>query len=263
MIRLAVMRPKDKMDESIQMAKELGFDPVPASPLQIVTNESGEFNQFIDELERGKVDMAVLTSSTGVSSLMQLVDRRMEREELLRYLKDVTMIAIGPLTAQAMEREGMVVSLIPEVFSSEGLTDTLSRMEVAGKRVFVLRSNHGERSLMEGLIEAGTEVTEVVVYRLVPQPDTPEMKALIDETRAGRVDAFAFTSSLSAETFIKAAETVVSRERIVEAVNGRVVAAMGAPTKERLEKMGIRVDVVASRAVFRDMLLAIRSYMTG
>jgi len=118
MIRLAVMRPKDKMDESIQMAKELGFDPVPASPLQIVTNESGEFNQFIDELERGKVDMAVLTSSTGVSSLMQLVDRRMEREELLRYLKDVTMIAIGPLTAQAMEREGMVVSLIPEVFSS-------------------------------------------------------------------------------------------------------------------------------------------------
>ena len=250
-MKLAVMRPKDKLEESILMAKERGFDVVAASPLQIRVNDGLEFDSFLRSLMDGMVDVVVLTSSTGVEALTRMAERR--GADIAALLSSCRRIAIGPLTARAMEARGIGVDLIPDEYSSEGLVRQLST-ELAYKRVFLLRSSHGERILFDGLKEAGAEVTEVVLYELVPDISSPEVRYLVTESMAGRVDAFAFTSSLSAATFIEAAERVATRDEIIALLNSRLVGAMGGPTRKRLEGMGITVAAVPANATFPELL---------
>ncbi|MBI0584281.1 MAG: uroporphyrinogen-III synthase [Methanomassiliicoccus sp.] len=253
-MRLAVMRPKDKLEESIVLAREMGFDVVAASPLQIEMNDGPEFDALLRALKNEEVDVAVLTSSTGVEALARMASRRGEDAAVL--LSSCYRIAIGPLTAKAMAARGIGVDMIPEEYSSEGLVRQMGQ-ELAYKRVHLMRSSHGERILYDGLVEAGAEVTETVLYELVPDPDAPEVRYLVDESMAGKVDAFAFSSSLSAASFIDAAEKVASREKVIDMLNSRVVGAMGGPTRKRLEQMGIRVTAVPVNATFRDLLESI------
>lgn len=255
-MRLAVMRPKDKLEESMLTAREMGFDVVAASPLQIVPNDGPEFDAFLRSAKEGKVDVVVLTSSTGVEALVRMASRR--SEEAGELLSSTYCIAIGPLTAKAMASSGIGVDVIPEEYSSEGLVRQMAK-GLAYKRVFLLRSSHGERILYDGLIEAGADVTEVVLYNLVSDPTSPEVRYLVAESMAGRVDAFAFSSSLSAAAFIEAAERVASREKVIEMLNSRIVGAMGGPTRKRLEQVGVRVQAVPANATFRELLEAIEA----
>ena len=45
------------------------------------------------------------------------------------------------------------------------------------------------------------------------------------------------------------------------ALNGRVIAAIGEPTRKTLQDMGFEVDVMPERATFKDLLLAIKEYL--
>jgi uroporphyrinogen-III synthase len=159
---------------------------------------SREFEMFLRDLSEGEANLVILTSSTGVAAMIDLARWAMKKEDFLKLLRHARLVAVGPLTARAMEKEGMKVSLIPEVFSSDGLVNALPYSEVEGKKVYVLRSDHGEGSLISGLEENGASVVEVIVYKLVPQLDSSEIKFLAREAMSGRIDAFAFTSSLSA-----------------------------------------------------------------
>jgi uroporphyrinogen-III synthase len=253
-MRLAVMRPKDKLEESIAMAREMGFDIVAASPLQIVPNDGPEFDGFLRSSKNGEADVVILTSSTGVEALVRMASRK--GEDAGSLLRSSYRIAIGPLTAKAMVSRGIGVDIIPDEYSSEGLVRQMAS-DLAYKRVFLLRSSHGEPILLDGLVEAGAVATEIVLYDLVPDPGSPEVRYLAEESMAGRVDAFAFSSSLSAASFIEAAERIAPREKVIEMLNSRLVGAMGGPTRKRLEQMGVRVSAVPVNATFRDLLAAI------
>jgi uroporphyrinogen-III synthase len=253
-MRLAVMRPMDRIEDAVKMAKELGFEVAAASPLTVRPIEDPQADEMIDELSKAKVDVVILTSSTGVHILADAAEHR--GTDLATLLTSCFRVAIGPLTARAMVARGSTVDLIPQEHSSEGLVRQLGK-DMVGRRVYLLRSSHGERILYDGLAEAGAEVTEKVLYDLVPDLDSPPLRQLVKETLEGRIDAFAFTSSLSAVTFIEASEKVAPRAKVVSMLNSKLVAAMGAPTRRKLEGMGIRVDVVPTQATFPDMLEAI------
>lgn len=256
-MRLAVMRPQDKLDESLQLAGEKGLEVVAASPLLVSPIGGAEGAAVIDMLKEDPPEVVVLTSTTGV----EILDRISTEigADLASMLSGNCNIAIGPLTARAMRERGIRVDLVPEEHSSEGLVRQMGR-QLAGKKVYLLRSSHGERSLFDGLVECGAKVTERVLYRLVPDLGSPELKYLIDESMAGRVDAFAFTSALSAETYINAAERSYQREDIISMLNSHLVAAMGGPTRRKLEGMGIRVSVVPASATFAAILEGITAW---
>ncbi len=247
------MRPADKLEASAQLAREMGFDVVAASPLRIEANDGPEIDSFVRSAKKGEVDVVVLASSTGVEALTKMLSRR--GEDAGDLLSRTWRIAIGPLTAKAMRAHGIGVDAIPEEYSSEGLVRQMA-CELSGKRVYLLRSSHGERILFDGLAEAGADVTEIVLYNLVPDPLASEVRHLVEESLAGRIDAFAFSSSLSAASFIEAAEMVAPRERIIGMLNSRVVGAMGGPTRRNLERMGVHVHAVPASATFHALLEA-------
>jgi uroporphyrinogen-III synthase len=74
----------------------------------------------------------------------------------------------------------------------------------------------------------------------------------------GEIDIFAFTSSMSARSFIDEARKHYTDEEVDDMLDCAVIAAIGEPTQKTLEDMGVRVDIVPKKATFEDLLQAVK-----
>jgi uroporphyrinogen-III synthase len=175
-----------------------------------------------------------LTSTTGVDLLPD------------EWTPGGRLCAIGETTAGALREAGYTVDIVPETFTSAGLVDRLEA-EVAGARVEVARSDHGSAVLLDGLEAAGAYVHETILYELT----RPEKAGASAERAAARtLDAALFSSSLTVEHFLAAADERGVHEEAVAGLNELLVGAIGPPTAETAAAAGIEVDLVPETADF-------------
>jgi len=233
-VRVAVFRPDDeRLDDAAELLDSLGAEPVPDPMLEVrPTGASPEPGEYV-----------VLTSKTGVELAA----------EAGWEPGDATVCAIGSSTADALRERGYAVGVVPEEYTSAGLVEALED-RVAGARVEVARSDHGSPVLTEGLADAGADVHETILYRLVRPEGSGESAALAAD---GELDAAAFTSSLTVEHFLDAAVERGASEAAVAGLNDAVVGAIGEPTRETAEAAGIAVDVVPDVADFEALACAV------
>jgi len=232
-VRAAVFRPDDeRTDEAVELLDSLGADPVPDPMLAVEPTGATP----------APGDYVVMTSKTGVELVA----------EGGWTPGDATLVAIGERTARAVREAGWTVDLIPDEYSSTGLVRMLDG-KVEDKRVEVARSDHGSDVLTDGLADAGADVHETVLYRLVRPDGSGESAEL---AAAGDIDAALFTSSLTVEHFLDAAAERGVRDDAVAGLNDAVVGTIGEPTRETAESHGIAVDVVPETASFEALATA-------
>jgi uroporphyrinogen-III synthase len=235
-VRVAVFRPDDeRMAEAVELLDSLGATPVPDPMLAV--EPTGAVPDGADDTP--DPDIVVLTSKTGVELL---ADAGWSPGE-------ATLVCIGPRTAAAARDAGWTVDVVPEEYTSSGLVETLAD-EVDGRRVEVARSDHGSDVLLDGLRDAGADVHETVLYRLV-RPEGSGQSTVM--AAGGELDAVCFTSSLTVANFLDAADERGVREEAVAGLNRAVVGVIGDPTRETAEGYGIRVDVVPENATFEEL----------
>jgi uroporphyrinogen-III synthase len=233
-VRAAVFRPDDgRLDEAVELLESLGTTPVPDPMLAVEpTGATPE-----------PADYVVFTSVTGVDLV----------SETGWTPGDATCCAIGESTAGAARAAGWTVDVVPEEYSSAGLVAALSTA-VDGERVEVARSDHGSDVLLDGLREAGAEVHETVLYRLVRPENAGES---VDLAAAGELEAALFTSSLMVDNWVAAADERGVREAALAGLRDAVVGAIGEPTRETLAGYGVEEVVVPDRADFEALATAV------
>ncbi|ELZ29241.1 uroporphyrinogen-III synthase [Halosimplex carlsbadense 2-9-1] len=235
--RIAVFRPPDeRLDAAVELLESLGTEAVPDPMLTVDPTGAAP---------RSDADYVVFTSKTGV----ELVageraegggpDERWEPGE-------ATVCAIGESTADVLRAHGYRVDRVPSEFTSSGLVEELGD-DVAGARVEVARSDHGSAVLLTGLEAAGAYVHETVLYRLERPADAGDSAVLAAE---GRLDGAVFTSSLTVQHFLAAADERGVRPEALDGLDGAVVGVIGDPTAETATDAGIEVDVVPEVADF-------------
>jgi uroporphyrinogen-III synthase len=226
--RVAVFRPDDeRLTEAEELLESLDVTPI-ADPMLAV--------KPTEETPKERAHFVVLTSKTGVELLA----------EAGWSPGDSTLCCIGEATAEAARGAGWEVDRVPDQYSSAGLVAELSD-DVAGRMVAVARSDHGSDVLTDGLRQSGAAVRETVLYRLI----RPEGSGHSAELAAdGALDGALFTSSLTVEHFLEAAEERGVRDEAIEGLNRAVVGTIGHPTRETAADHGIEVDVVPTRADF-------------
>jgi uroporphyrinogen-III synthase len=195
------------------------------------------------EAPREDADYVVLTSKTGVELAA----------EAGWDPGDATVCAIGSTTADALRAAGYEADVVPEEYSSAGLVERLAD-EVAGARVEVARSDHGSAVLTDGLEAAGAYVHETILYRLVRPDGAGESTELAAD---GALDAALFTSSLTVQHFLAAADDRGLRDAVLDGLESATVGAIGEPTKETAEAAGVAVDVVPETADFETLACAV------
>ncbi|VTT85396.1 Uroporphyrinogen-III synthase [Halorubrum sp. DM2] len=238
--RVAVFRPDDERIESaVDLLRSLGAEPVPDPMLEV------EPTGAVPE----DAPLVVLTSKTGVELAA----------EAGWEPGDADLAAIGPATAAAAREAGWTVDVVPEEYTSAGLVAALEP-RVAGERVVVARSDHGSDVLLDGLREAGADVTETVLYRLSRPVDAGDSA---ESAAAGDLDAVAFTSSLTVENFLAAAADRGVGDEARAGLADAVVGAIGPPTAETAAENGVAVDVVPDEASFEALATAVVDALDG
>ena len=225
--KVAFFRPDDeRAAEATEILRELGAEPI--SDPMLAVEPTGE-------TPREDAEHTILTSKTGVELAAEA-----------DWTPGGEVIAIGEPTADALEEAGYPVDRIPEEYSSSGLVAELEA-DVPGARIEVARSDHGSPLLTDGLEAAGGYVHETILYRLVRPDDAGHSTELAAD---GALDGACFTSSLTVEHFLEAAEDRGVREEAIEGLGRAVVGAIGEPTRETAAEAGIDVDVVPDVAEF-------------
>ncbi len=237
--QVAVFRPADeRIDHAADILESLGVAPVPDPMLAVDSTQASPQNG----------EFVILTSKTGV----ELADEQDWAP------KTSMLVCIGPGTAAAARAVGWSVDLIPDTYSSAGLVETL-RGSVENVHVEIARSDHGSDVLVDGLRNAGADVSETVLYELV----RPETAGHSTELAAeGDLAAAAFTSSLTVEHFVEAAAERGIADAAIASLEDTIVGTIGEPTAESAADAGISVEVIPESASFetlaRDIVDAIQ-----
>jgi uroporphyrinogen-III synthase len=249
--RVAVTRPARFLPAAVEYLRLKGLEAVPVPMMEMVPRKNGAIDSFIERLSAGQVDVIILTSQNGLGFLLERLGG--DVEHFLGLLAGVEVLAIGPRTKKALEEYCIFARNMPSTYSSEGIVKEFSFPE---KHVEVLRSDHGNPILIKGLEEGGAIVTETILYDIVPL-DGEEQEAFVREALAGRIDAFTFTSTMTAKSLLMRAEAMGALGDLKKVINAKKVAVIGNPTAGFLKDNGIRVDVVPGKFTFEDMIDAL------
>jgi uroporphyrinogen-III synthase len=249
-MRVAVTRPARFLPDAVEYLRSKGLEAVPVPMMEMVPRNDGGIDAFLERLSAGQVDVIVLTSQNGFKFLL---DRLGDTGHFLGLLNGVEVLAIGPKTKKALEEHGIWAKSMPSTYSSEGIVKEFS---FPRKHVEVLRSDHGNPVLIKGLEAGGALVSETILYDIVPL-NGKEQEAFVREALTGSIDAFTFTSTMTAKSLLMKADAMGVLEELKRAINSKKVAVIGTPTAEFLKENGIRVDVVPEKFTFEEMVDAL------
>ena len=131
-------------------------------------------------------DLIIFTSANAVRFGASFLDQK----------RDLTLAAIGPATARAMNLAGYRVAVLPQgTTDSEGLLRHPRLGHLSGHRILMVRGTDGRQLLQQELTRRGATVVEVDVYQRTPAIPTPATLAAIhDRFAAGEVHVITATS---------------------------------------------------------------------
>ncbi len=175
-------------------------------------------------LEGESWDYAVFSSKNGVRHFFSSVSPNV--------LKDVTVVAVGKSTAEALKRLGFS-PLIPDNFSGEGLIKLFEKIDIKGKKFLVVKPKEGRKIFVQFLKEKGAIVEEIAAYRTVVNTEVSEL--LIKELKEG-FDFLSFTSPSNFKAFLS-----LGGELAEETLKKAKVIPIGHVTADAIKKLGFDV----------------------
>jgi uroporphyrinogen III methyltransferase/synthase len=245
--RVIVTRARAQASGLAATLRGLGAEVVELPAIRIEPRiERPEVRAAVERI--GEYALLCLTSPNGVRLLFEALEKTGLDARALGGLKQkqvgaeeseagsagTVIAAIGPGTARALRRHGIVADIVPERFVAEALVEALAGIEVEGKRVLVARAAEARAVLPQALRERGAEVDDVALYETVrEQPDAAAIEA------ARGADYVTFTSSSTVKNLTEAlGDRFPKRARVV---------SIGPVTSEAARAAGLTVDVEAER----------------
>jgi uroporphyrinogen III methyltransferase/synthase len=169
---------------------------------------------------------------------------------------DLRVAAVGPATAQAIQKAGMQVSYEAQTHSGVRLASELGE-RVRGKKVLLPRSDRAKPDLPLALKNHGAEVTEVIAYRtLLP---TAIQREELNEFASGKADAILFFSPSAVTHFAEA----FGQKQLHNVENKLAIAAVGPVTAKALQEAGVKRVVIASDTTAMAVIEALEKHFAG
>jgi uroporphyrinogen III methyltransferase/synthase len=229
--RVAVTRARAQASGLAETLARLGAEVIEVPAIRIEPRRAPEIDQAVRALAGGDFDLLCLTSPNGADLLMEALGRLGHDA---RTLAGVTIAAIGPGTAAALERSGLRADVVPSRSIAEELAEELERQGVSGKRVLIARASEARDVLQERLRRAGADVSIVALYDTVREP--------IDEDGRSALDGATYVTFTSSSTVRYLVEALGGVDRFP--ARARVVS-IGPVTSATARELGLEVDVEA------------------
>jgi len=259
---IAITRPREQAEEAGRLIVQKDGKPyfVPTIEIKGPSNLSA-IKDFIDALAEKKVDYVIFMSVNGVQQLLDAAATLGLKKQLKPRLNSVVTMAVGPKTAEALEKNQIHVSIVPEKYTSEGIMQSLQERGASGKTIYIPRTSQAPPELAEKLRQIGNRVTEIYVYESKLPSDQELNEKFLQDLSEGRIDAIIFSSSLGAKNLIDMLKEDISAKRLLDLIKTKTtVVAIGPTTAKTLTEMGLNVDVMPEKHLFEEALNALAQH---
>jgi uroporphyrinogen-III synthase len=200
-------------------------------------------------LAAAALDDLVLLTGEGLRRILSCIERHEPalRPQFIDALGRVRKIVRGPKPAKVLRELGMKPQIAAETATTAGVIASLRGLDLHGRSMGVqLYGGEPNRPLVDFLASAGATVSTVAPYVYADAADEQAVRGLIEQLRAGLVDAIAFTSSAQIERLI----AVASEDGARSALANTLVAAIGPVVAETLRRHGIDARLMPEEAFF-------------
>ena len=181
-------------------------------------------------------DWIVLTSPSAVQIFME----QAKKNDLRKLPKIMT---CGPGSASALKTFGVQPDVMPPMdYSAEGLAALLQNEDFTGARVLRLRSEKAGSLLADVLRAKGAAVEDATLYQneWIRYESLPPYEAIF------------FASASAVESFCG--------QFGAQALEGKVLVAIGKPTEASLAAVGAKADVIGDEATVEGAISALARY---
>lgn len=181
----------------------------------------------------------ILTSVNGVQALFA----RMEKLGIpKRRLLPLNIVAIGPATRAAIEKEGLQVAVTPKEYVAESVVEAL-HSKVKGKRVLLCRAKIARDVIPRELRALGAFVDVVEAYEtVIPAASRVKLRRVLREG-LNRPHAITFTSSSTVKNYVSLLGIRSGKSKLVQGV---LNASIGPVTSDTLRDYELTVDIQAN-----------------
>jgi uroporphyrinogen-III synthase len=207
-------------------------------------------------LAAGALDDLILLTGEGLRRILACIERHEPtlRPPFLEALRRVRTITRGPKPAKALRELGLKPDIAAEQPTTDGVIASLRRLDLRGRRVGVqLYGSEPNRQLVDFLEGSGAAVWTVAPYVYADAAESEAVRGLIEELRAGRIDAIAFTSSAQVERLV----AVASEETLRATLARTLVAAVGPVVADTLRRHGIDARAMPEESFFLKPLTSV------
>jgi uroporphyrinogen III methyltransferase/synthase len=189
-------------------------------------------------------DWLIFTSPNGVDAFFEMFFKLYDDT---REIGNVKIGAIGPATAERVKAFHLTVDLQPETVVAEAMIEALQKFQsIENLKFLLVRAEKARDVLLKRLSALGAIVDEAIAYRTVPETD--DLTGAIGRFRNEGADLITFTSSSTVENFLAL--------KLPWPPNLRT-ASIGPVTSETMRRLGLNVDVEASRYDMEGLVKAI------
>ena len=251
--RVLVTRAREQASILCARLRDLGAEPVELSTIKIAPpDDFGPLDQAIERLST--YQWVIFTSVNGVESFMR---RLWSRGYDARAFGAVKLAAIGPVTAQELEKSALRADYMPGEYVAEAISEGITVSP--GDRILLPRADLARPALAQELAAQGALVDEVVAYRTVPDETARAKVRMLLDTKP---DIVTFASSSTVQNLAAALRSELG-ENWASALAGATIACIGPITAQTAQELGLKVDVVAPEHTIEGLLEAIVTFENG
>ena len=213
--------------------------------------DSAPIETWIDRFIQKPCDDLVLTTGEGLRRLLKVAQRIGLERDFIAAIDKALKFARGPKPGRALREIGLEAQVTTEKPTSEGIAETLSRIDLRGHRVGLQLYPDKDHSTLIGAITAqGAAVDVVAPYVYDAQAADTNIVTAIDEMAKGRIDAIALTSSGQVRRLIKVAQAHNCEDRLRVGLKHTPIASVGPVVSDELKSHGLRTDIYPANGAY-------------
>jgi uroporphyrinogen-III synthase len=241
---IAITRSRDDSQEFIDLITKERGNVLPLPTIELVSKGEKIVDEFLSALADGDPDYSVFMSSKAASLLFETAKKVGKFEELQLAIANTIVLAVGPKTKDALEKENVKVAYMPQRYSSVGIGEIFTKLNAVGKKVIVPRSGASTPFLKDLLEKIGLHVTELYLYDVCAFRDTSQWNEFRDLFSQDKIDGIIFTSASSVRAFFEIMTKDHDENQLVDMLHKTMVVSIGPFTADELKKFNVK-NVVA------------------
>ncbi|WP_168123771.1 uroporphyrinogen-III C-methyltransferase [Paenibacillus sp. HB172176] len=252
-LRVLVTRAREQASELSAAIEELGGEPCEFPVIAVREPSDPDAAEHIREhMAAGQhYDWLMFTSVNGVDYFFRYLSRfKLD----IRSFNKARIAAVGPKTAEALAKRGLICEELPVSFHAEGLLDSIQDKLQAGQRALLPRGDLAREVLPRELERLGLKTTVIDVYETVLAEKQEDWA--LEMIREKEIGMITFTSSSTVANLME----VLRRSGVEEPAKllaGVPVASIGPITSKAVRAAGLEVTVEALDSTIDGLIQAI------